>query len=271
MQLSLWQLIALAIVQGVTEFLPVSSSGHLVVLAALMVGGDTGALDQLVEVNIVLHVGTLFSILVYYWRSIVRLLDADRRLIKLIFLATVPAVAVGLPLKKYGEAWLSDPLLAGALLPVTGLLLLLGSRFQRRAEDAVHYEQIPWRTALQMGIAQAFAVLPGLSRSGTTITAGLVAGVAPRSAATFSFLMAIPVIAGAGLLEAVDMARGATIHTPVAHLLIAALVSFGVGLASIATLVRILERQRLYWFAWWCIPVGMAVVVWQLTLRWHAV
>lgn len=267
MQLSLWQLIVLAIVQGVTEFLPVSSSGHLVVLAALMVGGDVDALDKLVEVNIVLHVGTLFSILVYYWRTIVRLLGADRRLIGLIILATVPAVAVGLPLKKFGEHVLSDPLLAGALLPVTGILLLLATRFQRPEKDAIAYEQLNWKTALGMGIAQAFAILPGLSRSGTTITAGLLGGLTPRAAATFSFLMALPVIAGAGLLEAVDMARSTTIQTPLAHLAIAAFVSFGVGLASIAALVRMLERQRLYWFAWWCIPLGIAVVVWQLSIR----
>ena len=261
MQLSLFQLLILAVVQGITEFLPISSDGHLVVLSALMLGGDQEALDKFIEVNIVLHIGTLFSILVYYWAHVWRLLREDRRVIGMLVVGTLPAVMLGLPIREFWPEMLSNPLLAGIMLPVTGLLLIIASKFQsgEREYTALKY----WQVGL-IGCAQALAILPGLSRSGTTITSGLVLGLSPRSAATFSFLLALPAIAGAGLLETIKMSRGTTIETPISHLVLAALVSFGVGLVSITLLMRMLQRGKLYYFAWWCIPLGVAVVVWQL-------
>ncbi len=261
MPLNLLQLLVLAVVQGITEFLPVSSSGHLVLLSDLMMGGDQEALESFVEVNIVLHIGTLFSILVYYWLHIGRLLREDRRVAGLLIAGTIPAVVVGLPLKELCPQVLSNPLLAGVMLIVTGGLLLLSKRWQSGQRE---YAQLPYWQAMLIGCAQACAVLPGLSRSGTTIAAGLGLGLAPKQAATYSFLMALPVIGGAGVLEAIKMARGTPIQLPAGHLLLAALVSFAVGLVSIAALMRLLQRGKLYYFAWWCIPVGLAVVVWQL-------
>lgn len=265
MELSLWQLLVLAAVQGVTEFLPVSSSGHLVILSALMLPATPDELESFVELNIVLHVGTLLSILVYYWQRLLRLLGEDRRMAGLLVVATLPAVAVGLPLRHFAAPLLSDPLVAGCLLPVTGILLLAARRLQKSTHE---FERISLRQAILVGMAQACAILPGLSRSGTTISAGLVAGLTPRAAATFSFLLALPTIFGAGVLELLEMSQTTQRGLPPAHLLLGAVVAFGVGLASIALLVRMLEQNRLAWFAWWCIPVGLGVVAWQLQERW---
>lgn len=263
MQLAFWQIVVLAIVQGITEFLPISSDGHLVVVSQLLAPGQD--LDQFVELNVVLHMGTLGSILVYYWRHILRLLGEDRRLIGLIVAGTVPAVVIGLPLRFFGEHILGSPLLAGLMLPVTGGLLILASRYQRSNQQ--DYQTLSLRQALCIGTAQATALLPGISRSGTTISAGLLLGLSPRAATTFSFLLALPAIAGAGVLETIKMLgeRSESQHLPAPWLFGGAVISFGVGLAAITLLVRMLERNRLHWFAWWCIPLGISVVIWQLS------
>ncbi len=267
MELSLSEIIVLAIVQGVTEFLPVSSSGHLVIVAALMADGDVEKLD-VGDVNICLHGGTLLSIVVFYWHRIWKLLSTDRALIAPLGIATVPAVVIGLSIKLSGaDAMLSSPLLAGCLLPVTGLILLWASRNANGKDECGN---LSYKHAALIGASQALAILPGLSRSGTTISTGLRLGLAPTSAATFSFLMAIPVIGGACLLEMVKLSRDVSL-TPalgetsrLVNLGIGAAVSYTVGLASLWLLVKWLERGRFQYFAAWCIPVGIGVIIWQL-------
>lgn len=261
MQLSAWQILILAIVQGITEFLPISSSGHLVIAAGVL-SPQNGQLPDVGDVNIVLHLGTLASILVFYAQRIRRLMGEDRRVVGLLVVGTLPAVIVGLPLKLFFDQVLESPLLAGCMLPVTGLILIIASR-QPLAEET--YQTMSYGRALLIGAAQALAILPGLSRSGTTIAAGMTLGLAPRSAATFSFLLAIPAIAGAGvLIEIVHLLKGAPLTTPWEQLVAGAFISFGVGLGALWWLVRWLEKGRLQWFAWWCIPVGVAVIVWQV-------
>lgn len=267
MELSLTEIIVLAIVQGVTEFLPVSSSGHLVIVAALMADGDVEKFD-VGEVNICLHGGTLISIIVFYWHRLWKLLSADRRLIVPLGIATVPAVVIGLGMKLTGaDALLSSPLLAGCLLPVTGLILIWASHHASGHDEC---KSLSYTNAALIGASQALAILPGLSRSGTTISTGLRLGLAPTAAATFSFLMAIPVIGGACLLEIVALAKDRAFSTAVGktnsliHLGIGAAVAYTVGLISLWLLVKWLERGRFQYFAAWCIPVGIGVIVWQL-------
>lgn len=261
MSLELWQIVVLAIVQGITEFLPISSDGHLAIVSQFLTPGQDP--EKFVEVNIVLHLGTFCSILVYYWRRISRLVGEDRRIVGLLIIGTLPAILIGLPLHKYGKEVLGSALLAGLMLPVTGALLLIAQRFRTNTQD---YRATSLGQAILIGAAQATALLPGISRSGTTITSGLALGLTPASATTFSFLLALPAIAGAGVLGMIEMAQGKGSGTPPVWLAIGAVVSFLVGLAAISLLVRMLERQRLHWFAYWCIPVGIAVVVWQLSL-----
>ncbi len=259
--LELWHILLLAIVQGIGEFLPISSSGHVVIVAALLAGGDSDFLD-VAELNIVLHVGTLFSILVFYSRRIAGLLSRDRRLMGLLLIATVPGAALGLTIKKFAPQALESPLFAGVMLLVTGALLIWASRREPGSRDC---RSLSVGQALLIGVGQAVAILPGLSRSGTTISTGLRLGLEPTEAATFSFLLAIPIIAGGGAYELLSMWRHPVASsTPLLWLLAGGAVSFVVGLASLAWLVRWLEQGRFQRFAWWCIPVGLAVVAWQI-------
>jgi undecaprenyl-diphosphatase len=257
---SLTQILILAVIQGVAEFLPISSSGHLVVAAALLAGGDSQRLE-VADVNIVLHAGTLLSILVFYWHRVWRLLLSERRTAGLVLLASVPAGLVGVTIKLTAEELIESPLLAGFMLIATGLMLLFTARLPRGWEE---YGDMSWGAALWIGVSQALAILPGISRSGATICTGLAMGLTRESAATFSFLIAIPAIGGAALLEIVELSRQATLITPLSHLALGAAVSFVVGLVSLSWLVRILRGGGIYRFAWWCIPLGLAVVVWQL-------
>ena len=259
--MDLLHILILAVVQGVAEFLPVSSSGHLVIAEALM-GIDHAQID-LVEVNIVLHAGTLASILIFYWRRIWNLLGEDRRVIALLIVGTLPAVLVGFPMKHYGESLLESPLLAGLMLPVTGLMLVWAAR---RKPGELRYQQISFGQALLIGAFQAVAILPGISRSGATIAAGIFTGMRRESAATFSFLLAIPAIAGATVLELKDLLTDKPASTTPGVLAIGALVAMLVGLVSLWWLIRWVQRGRLHYFAYWCIPVGVAVTLWQLVV-----
>jgi len=261
MEMQLWQILVLAVVQGIAEFLPISSSGHVVIVAELLSPDGAGAFD-VSDVNIVLHVGTLLSILVFYWQRVVGLIAQDRRTIGLLIVGTIPAVVIGVPVKLLTTGLLESPLLSGVLLIVTGAILIWVSR--RRYGDG-DYRNLSHSKAFLIGGSQAAALLPGLSRSGATISAGLGLGLSPNAAATFSFLLAIPAIAGAGLWEIVSMVKDhEAISTPVGNLLLGAFVSFVVGVGALWWLVRWLKGGRLQWFAAWCIPVGVIVVAWQL-------
>ncbi len=250
------QIIVLAVVQGITEFLPVSSSGHLVIVESLM-----GATSGLTDVNIVLHVGTLVSILAFYRKRIIALLTTDHRVIGPLVVGTIPAVIAGFIIERHLEAWLESPLVAGAMLPVTGAMLLWISR-QEPGENT--YQEISYFDALVIGCFQALAIVPGISRSGSTIVAGLLMGVKRKDAATFSFLLAIPVISGAAVLKSFDLLKDGAVATPLPVLGLGAVVSCLVGLVALKWLNRWLDRGRLHYFAYWCIPVGVAILVWQL-------
>jgi undecaprenyl-diphosphatase len=255
------QIIILGIVQGVTEFLPVSSSGHLVIVESLFEQFGGTRLPDLVEVNILLHAGTLGAIVCYYWRRIVQLLARDRRVIGLLIAGTVPAVVVGVPVEQHAEHLLEDPLLTGFMFLLTGGLLIWSGR---HSEGTLDYEQLSYGQAILIGVFQAAAILPGLSRSGWTIAAGLLLGMRRDSAAAFSFLLAIPVIAGATLLKLKDLLAGQSGGTPTPLLALGTAVAFGMGLLSLWGLIKLVRRGHLAWFAWWLLPLGIAVILWQL-------
>lgn len=251
------QVLILAIVQGIAEFLPISSSGHLVVISALF-GMEEGS----TELNIILHFGTLLAIVLFYWKRIVALLSEDQRVIRLLVIGTIPAVAVGVLLKYYYSWVIVNPLLAGFMLPVTGMMLLLLPKIRKGETD---YQDMSMLTAFLIGCAQAFAILPGISRSGSTIVIAAALGLKRQAAATFSFLLAIPVILGATVLEVKDMLESDTgSTTPIWLLAVGAIVSFSVGLVALRWLVKWVEKGKLHWFAYWLIPFGFAIVVWQL-------
>jgi undecaprenyl-diphosphatase len=265
-QFSLWQVLVLAAVQGITEFLPVSSDGHLALIEPLLWGHGSSP-PKSMDLTIVLHLGTLGSILVFYHHWIARLLGQDRRVLWLIVMGTLPAVGLVLLCKLVFDAAfepvLKSTLLAGCMLPVTGLALIWA---QRAGAGERTYRDLSWFESLLIGMAQAAAILPGLSRSGSTIAAGMALKLTRPAAATYSFLLAIPALAGAGVYEAFSMARDqVSLSTSASNLVIGALVSFVVGLAALWLLKRIVEHGRLHYFGWYCIVLGTIVVVLHFT------
>ena len=259
------QILILGVVQGITEFLPVSSSGHLVVIQALFQSLEGQTLPDVVAVNVLLHAGTLAAIILFYRKRIVRLLFEDRRVVGLLAVGTLPAVAVGLTIKRLFPEFLASPLLAGFMFLLTGALLICSARREGDGEEQQEYQNLSYLQAFGIGLFQAAAILPGLSRSGWTIAGGMLLGLRREAAATFSFLLAIPVIGGATLLELKKIGgspTGEAISLPL--LGFGAAVAFAVGLVALWLLVRIVERGRLAWFACWLFPVGIAVILWQL-------
>lgn len=270
--MSLLQIILLAIVQGLTEFLPVSSSGHLVVTNRLLEVLGQAPVEDLIEVSIVLHLGTLAAVLVFYRCEVLRLLGSDRRVIWLLVVGTIPAAVVGLFIKKglpddTSKLILENVLLVGCMFPITAVGLLWAARRTaeaRDAQDGLDYQQLSWQRALAIGALQAFALLPGISRSGATITAGLGAGLHREAAATFAFLLAIPAIAGAGVLEILDVWKTGSTGTSPGTLAVGFVISMSVGLVALSLLIRWVRQGRLAMFAYYLIPLGLAVVCWQL-------
>ena len=267
--------VLLGLLQGVTEFLPVSSSGHLVVLERLL-AVDVGSGGMLLEVC--LHLGTLAAVLIVFWRDAWRLLADGLRGALLwvsgrrseiaqqaphfptalaILVGSVPAAIVGALLKLTLDERIKDVRLAGAMLIVTGLLLLSVRRAQATSSAVVGP-----RKGLLIGIAQAFALLPGISRSGTTIVAGCLLGLPREAAARFSFLLAIPAMLGAGVLEivlalGVQQPDGVTHSPPFFAIACGTVVAALTGWACLVLLFRVVRGGRLHWFAAYCLPAGV--------------
>ena len=257
-----WQGLVLGLVQGLTEFLPVSSSGHLVVAEGLVGFHSPG-----VAFEVSLHVATLLSVLIVYRLRVTQLLAgmvrADRdswRYVGLLVLASIPAAVVGLAFKDFFEEAFDSYLAVGIDFLVTAAILFTTRWAMRRATE----ETISTRTAFGVGCAQAVAILPGISRSGTTISASLWAGIDPAKAAEFSFLMAVIAIAGSGLLEARHLSGAVDVFS--AGFIWAFLGALVSGVVAIRSLVWLLRRRRFDLFAPYCAAMGLFTLVWFVLL-----
>ena len=259
------KVIILAVIQGVAEFLPVSSSGHLVVMGKLLDWNP----ETSVLLNVVLHAGTLASILIFYFRELLVLLkEGNRNVIKLIIVGTIPAVIVGFAVKLSGvdKLLFDNILVSGIGFLITATLLKVGMRADQDMEP-VALERMGGRRALLVGLAQAFAILPGVSRSGSTISVALKCGVGKADSARFSFMLAIPVIGGAALLEMVSAVRKGTVNFNIAELLPLALgfmVSAVVGYVSLKLLLTVLQKGKLAIFSAYLYTVGIIVIIWSI-------
>lgn len=220
-----------------------------------------GQLSESPTLEIILHAGTLGSILVVFWRRILRLLTSDKRVIPLLIVGTIPAGAIGMIIKTQFPQILRSPLMAGAMLMVTaGMLVVLGRLKAKQGE----YQSMSLWGAFLVGCFQAFAILPGVSRSGSTILGGRLMGLNNEDSVTFSFLLAIPAILGATVLTLKEVweqhVAGETTGFSVDELLAGAAVSFLVGILALRWLIGWSREDRLHWFAWWCFPVGILVI-----------
>lgn len=248
--------IILGIIQGITEFLPVSSSGHLQ-LAQSLLGFEH--LDSYIVFNLVCHLGTLLAIFCIFFQQIREALFVDRVRFLQIVIAILPLFPL-LMIMKPIKAIFSQPEYLGYFFMLTALLLYLGIRFSRQVPE-VKLLQTRWRDALIIGVFQAIAILPGVSRSGSTISAGRILGWSKQEAITFSFLLAIPTILGGMTLEMLQIARGASESAlpAVGFWQYAAgfITSFGVGYLALQMLKTIAGKDKFIYFVWYCLFIGI--------------
>ncbi|KKM05938.1 hypothetical protein LCGC14_1748980, partial [marine sediment metagenome] len=240
----MFEAIILGVVQGVTEFLPISSTAHLVLLPKLF-GWEDELLSSL-SFDVALHVGTLLSVIVCLYGDITDILGKHRRLLLLIAAATVPAGLAGVTLDDYVSGVFRSPALIAGALVVFGIVMYLSERFRQHKP----MKDISWGDAIFIGAAQALALVPGVSRSGITISAGLARGVKRDEAAKFSFLLSIPVIAGAAVLEGRHLFNNSA-DTDLALVGAGFIASFVTGVVAIKLLIRYLQKFTLNAFVYY--------------------
>lgn len=265
--MSIFEAILLGIVQGATEFLPVSSSGHLVLIPALL-----GLQEPDLNVVSIAHLGTLLAVLIYFapdLRDIITavlaglrdrapLATAESRLGWYIAVGTIPAVVAALVLKDYFDSVFGEPKTVALLLLITAALLILGEYMRSGWNSA---ERMSWLDAIVIGVFQMFALLPGVSRSGSTIVGGMVRGLNRPWAARYSFLLGIPAILGAGLFALVDLAKAPDLGQQIPTLVITFVVAAVVGYACIHFLLNWVRQRSLYPFAIYCVAFSLLSIV----------
>ena len=274
--MDIFQAIIIGLVQGLTEFLPVSSSAHLIFAQQALGVGDVG-----LAFDVLMHVGTLVAVIVYFFNDIVNMIkgfllslvdlkdgnfireikkDPYKKLAWLTILATIPVGVVGVLFNDIIESMFQGLTIPAFLLLVTGCLLYVS---QRMNTGRIDVRNITLKEALIMGCGQALAILPGLSRSGTTIAAGLFAGLDKEFAAKFSFILSIPAILGAAVFQLKDLSGGSVeIGACIAGFIVAAIS----GYLAISFLLKIVREKSLDIFAYYCWIVGIIVLIGSLIL-----
>lgn len=248
----------IAVVQGLTEWLPVSSSGHLVLFHKLL------DYEQSLAFDVTVHFGTLMAVFVYFGKDIVDIVEdflklktksPNFKLGMLIIVATIPAALIGYFFEDYFEAAFSSIGLVAIGFLITSVLLTIASLdYHKSKSSGLKKNELSWAGALFVGCAQALAIFPGISRSGSTISAGLLSGLKEQDAVKFSFLMSAPVIFGASILEIGN-------NKLPSEFLWATLLSFAVGLITIHFMLKIVvsSRKNLRWFALYCLLLALAI------------
>lgn len=268
--------IIMGLVQGLTEFLPVSSSGHLV-LSKFILGAnvDTSALFE-----ILLHVGTLAAVCVFYWKDVLNLIKEgvllikdcvlfvlkrrklqmylERKLVVFIIVASIPTALLGLLMEAFLEdLFLSSVVAVGFALLVTGTFLMM---IRKMPQGHKTLTQMKGRDALTIGIVQGIATIPGISRSGSTVTAGIFCGLDKEFAFRFSFLMSIPAILGAAVLKLMDV-DAADLAANAAPYLVGMLVAAVVGYVCIRWLKNLIQKDQFHYFGYYCLAMGLISIV----------
>ncbi|HKJ05335.1 MAG TPA: undecaprenyl-diphosphatase UppP [Geopsychrobacteraceae bacterium] len=263
--MSTFHAILLGLIQGMTEFLPVSSSGHLAITQHFLPGFDQPGL----LFDVLLHAGTMAAVLLYFRREVGQLLSAyfrkdetaatDRHLLHLLILGSIPTAIIGLSFKDFFEGLFENLPVIGAMLIVTAALLFLAGRVRHEGRGEA---QMNYTDALLVGIAQGAAIIPGISRSGSTIACLLLRGVDGETAARFSFLLALPAVGGATLLSLRDLQHVNPAELPAYA--IGSLVAFVTGLLAIRFLLAVVRNRRLRGFAIYCLLLGSVIMLHSL-------
>lgn len=267
--MNIFQAILLGIVQGITEFLPISSSAHLVIVPYLL--GWKIPQQQIFPFDILVQVGTLFSLIIYFRKDLLELtqsfiqgikthqpfMDVNSRLSWLLLLATIPAGLAGLFLKDIVEKAFSSPAITSLFLFGTAFLLVMAEVI---GKCSLELAQIKWQSALIVGIFQALSIFPGISRSGSCISGGMLQNFKRSDAGRFAFLMAIPIMLSASLLGTIDLLQVQNLRQFLPALLSGLLVSAVVGYFAIHWLLQFINQHPLFPFAIYCVSVGVIVL-----------
>ena len=275
MDLATIQALVMGLTQGLTEFLPISSSGHLILVPWLF-GWTVPVRDDFINslaFTVMLHMGTLLALLVYFWREWLKLIpaglaairdrslagDPDRKMAWLIVVATIPAVLVGPILTDTNESLVREPARVAFMLCVGAAILWLADRWGSRQREM---DSLTFGGALGIGVAQVLALVPGISRSGISISAGLFQGLNREAAARFSFLMATPVVAGAGVWEARKLLTNEAGVNPEVELIVVGFVAAAIsGLLAIRFMLEFLRRRPLTVFVVYRVAAAILVFV----------
>ncbi len=253
------QAAVLGLVQGLGEFLPISSSAHLVIIPWLFKWNDPG-----LTFDIALHIGTLIAVAIYFWKDWLRLVtmgltdvrSTEGRLFWYLVAASIPGAIAGFLLEKKAETIFREPILIAAMLILLGVLLYWTDR---KSAKNIEMNNITFRTTLFIGLSQALAIIPGVSRSGITMTMGLLMGLTREGAAKFSFLLSAPIIFGAALVKLPYLISNPSAIT--INFVIGTLVSFVTGILSIGFLLRYVQTKNFLPFAWYRFILGSLVIV----------
>lgn len=267
--MSWFEALILGIIQGLTEFLPVSSSGHLEIGQALL--GTAG--EENLIFAIVVHTATVLSTLVVLWKEVAQLFrgtftttqwNEDKNYVAMILVSMIPVFVVGMFFKEQVEAFFGNGLLlVGICLCVTAVLLYSSEWLSKRRAGLGH--EVGYKDAIIIGLSQAVAVLPGLSRSGTTIATGLLCGVKKESVAKFSFLMVLIPILGEAFLELLDLLSGEVVSSlGLLPMAVGFLAAFASGCLACKFMINIVRRQKLIYFAIYCLCAGIFSIVYEL-------
>lgn len=274
LKMTIFQAIVLGLIQGLGEFLPISSSGHLVIAPWLFSFPDPG-----LSFDVALHMGTLIAIILYFWKDFIKIISAsllpspacgrrwfrkaemDEResnnyssnLLWLIILATIPGAIFGYFLESYAETVFRNPLLIAGTLSVMGLVLYLADIYAKHKRDI---NDIGIKDAVIIGLSQAFAIIPGVSRAGATITSGLFLGLSRQTAARFSFLMSAPIIFGATVLKVPVLFKSGITTIEIVGIVVAAVS----GYAAIAWMLRFIEKVSYKIFFWYRLALAIIII-----------
>lgn len=246
----------MGVVQGITEFFPISSSGHLVIIQGIF-----GIKGPQLAFDIFLHLGTLVSILLYFHKDILNIIAKERRTAFYIVLASVPTFVIGMMFKDAAEELFTRPHLVGYMLLATGLCLIIAAIYDK-FKGAESPKKIGFINSIIIGVSQGIAVIPGISRSGATIGAGILSGIDKETAVKFSFLLAIPAILGASLLKCGKIEAG-LVSGDSLYFLAGSMTAMVTGLASIGILLKMVKTNKLYIFGIYCI-LAASIVITQL-------
>jgi undecaprenyl-diphosphatase len=259
--LTIFQAFILGLAQGLGEFLPISSSAHLILIPWLFNWPDPG-----LTFDVALHIGTLLAVIAYFWKDwLVLIRDGlskgfqteTGRLFWYLVIASIPGAIIGFLLEKKAETTFRSPLIIGIMLMIIGLILGAADRYGAKRQKT---QAVSFRQSLTIGISQALAIIPGVSRSGITMTSGLLSGLSRENAARFSFLLSTPIIAGAGFLKLRHLS-GNVINSP---FIVGVATSAIVGFLVIGFLLKWLKRSNFLPFVWYRLILGAVTIIFFL-------